>query len=81
MINYLFNFKIFLLLIFLIHCQINETNIDFDIDIDIEGMLRFDSLYNNYSLSFQEENLIFTESKDGNYHFFYYFNIIKFIFY
>ena len=60
---------------------INETNIDFDIDIDIEGMLRFDSLYNNYSLSFQEENLIFTESKDGNYHFFYYFNIIKFIFY
>ena len=67
MINYLFNFKIFLLLIFLIHCQINETNIDFD----IEGIFRIDSLFNNYSLSFQEENLIFTESKNGNDHFFF----------
>ena len=64
---YLSVFKIFILLVFLTHCQINETNID----IEIEGMFRIDSLFNNYSLSFQEENLIFTESKNGNDHFFF----------
>ena len=65
--NYFSVFKIFILLVFLTHYQINETNID----IQIEGMFRIDSLFNNYSLSFQEENLIFTESKNGNDHFFF----------
>ena len=47
--NILLKFQIILLLQLYISCQINQTTSN----LEIEGIFRIDSLYNNYSLAIQ----------------------------
>ena len=59
-----------LLLIFQNQCQIENKTILGNRDIEFEAMFRIDSLYNNFSLIVEKEDIFFTESS-GNDNIFY----------
>ena len=60
----------FFLLIFQNQCQIDNKNILGKRAIEFEAMFRIDSLYNNFSLIVEKEDIFFTESS-GNDNIFY----------
>ena len=62
--NLLLKFRIFIF-IFLQFCIFRGISQEIS-NIELEGIYRIDSLYNNYSLAIQEDKIFLTEEKYGN---------------
>ena len=61
-------FYVFILIIYKFECQINPmyNSSKLNQNIEFEAMFRIDSLYNNFTLTVQNDNIFFSKSDTGN---------------
>ena len=61
-------FYVFILIIYKFECQINPmyNSSKLNQNIEFEAMFRIDSLYNNFTLTVQNDNIFFSKSDIGN---------------
>ena len=61
-------FYVFILIIYKFECQINPmyNSSKLNQNIEFEAMFRIDSLYNNFTLTVQNDNIFFSKSDNGN---------------
>ncbi len=66
-------FYVFILIIYKFECQINPmyNSSKLNQNIEFEAMFRIDSLYNNFTLTVQNDNIFFSKSDIGNDNIFY----------